>query len=138
MSITGLDILLFIIIAATPIVIHSFSNWFRKSRELDEQLVKTYDMSTGETIFDSRLGWMREKHHELEEEFNRNMREHERIVDEYNRGRAAALIDREQYDRLRAMGYDIMGGAQSHIKPKESKPKEPIGYNIKDQFDGVP
>ena len=109
-----------------------FDDYIRKTRELDKQLTKTFDMSTGETIYDP--SWMREKHHELEEAFNRNIREHERIVDTYNRERAA-LIDQEQYDRLRAMGYDVIGGAESHIKPK---PKEPDGYDVKNQFDGVP
>ena len=35
----------------------------------------------------------------------------------------------------RSMEYGVIGGAESHLKPVESKPK---GYDIKDQFDGVP
>lgn len=111
-----------------------FDDWFRKSRELDKKLNK-YDASTGEKVFQYSLDHrMREKHHELEEAFYRNIREHERIVDTYNRERAA-LIDQEQYNRLRAMGYDVIGGAESHLKHVESKP---VGYTIKDQMDGVP
>lgn len=106
-----------------------FDDWFRKSRELDKQLTKTFDMSTGETVNETGLDDFYKKIHED------SVRSYEQYLERRDDISRRALITQEQYERLWIQGRDILGGAESHIKPKESKPK---GCDVKDQFDGVP
>ena len=140
MSITGLDILLFVIIIITPLIINIFTNWFRKTKKLDEnipkeytvlnehrQTARTYNLSTGEFVSERSLG-------NALNEYHNKLQELERAVAERNIEHRA-LITRQQYEMLRSQGRDIIDGAESHIKPES---KEPKGYTITDQFDEVP
>lgn len=105
-----------------------FDAWFRKCRELDKKLNK-YDASTGELVSETGLDDFYKKMNE------ENSKLYEQYLERRDDISRRALITQEQYERLWIQGRHIMGGAESHIKPAESKPK---GYDVKDQFDGVP
>ena len=121
----------------TYLISSKLHSHFIKIRQLDKKIGKeytilnqknkgtarTYNTSTGELV--SETG--------LDDYYERMKRENETMYERLMERRS--LITEQQLWRLQAQGRDIIGGAESHLKPVESKPK---GYDVKDQFDGVP
>ena len=133
-------IILAILVVMIYVLAAKFDDWFRKSRELDKKIGKEYTIlnqknkgmartysKDGELVSETGL-------HDYYEMMKReNEMIYERLMERRIDMQRRALITQQQYDRIREQGRDIIGGAESHLKPVEPK-----GYDIKDQFDGVP